>query len=135
MRPEICYWLDGLPLAIVLAAARIQVISPEQMLSRLRRKLPFLGKGARDRPARQQTLESAIGWSYDLLEDRGANSGRGSFFETIREFAGKRLEETDEKEAEKNPHASYFLTLAEEVEPYSHKSEVATNVLHKLLHL
>jgi predicted ATPase/DNA-binding CsgD family transcriptional regulator len=65
---EICHRLEGLPLAIELAAARMRLLLPEQMLERLDKRLSFLTRGARDRPSRQQTLRATIDWSYDLLD-------------------------------------------------------------------
>jgi predicted ATPase/DNA-binding winged helix-turn-helix (wHTH) protein len=64
---EICIRLDGLPLAIELAAARVKVLSPSSMRTRLASRLQLLTGGARDLPRRQQTLRAAMDWSYDLL--------------------------------------------------------------------
>ena len=80
---EICRRLDGLPLALQLATARLTVLSPGALLSRLERRLPLLTRGPRDLPERQQTLRAAIAWSYDLL---GAAEQR--VFRQLGVFAG-----------------------------------------------
>ena len=65
----ICRRLDGLPLAIELAASRLRILSPEALLKRLDQSLAILTAGATDAPPRQRTLRATIGWSYDLLSD------------------------------------------------------------------
>jgi predicted ATPase/class 3 adenylate cyclase len=66
---EICRRLDGLPLALELAAARLRFLDSGTLLERLEHRLPLLTEGARDAPERQRTLRATIEWSYDLLSD------------------------------------------------------------------
>ena len=73
---EICRRLDGLPLAVELAAARTKLLSPERLLERLDSALAVLTSGARDAPERQRTLRATIEWSYDLLEPRSPRAFR-----------------------------------------------------------
>lgn len=80
---EICYRLDGLPLAIELAAARLRLFTPQTLLQRLDRRLALLTGGARDRPTRQQTLRGAVDWSYRLLD-----MGEKTLFARMSVFSG-----------------------------------------------
>jgi predicted ATPase len=66
---ELCYHLDGLPLAIELAAARVPLLSPKAILKRLDKRFDLLKGGARDLPERQQTLQNTLDWSFQLLSE------------------------------------------------------------------
>ncbi len=79
----ICSRLDGLPLAIELAASRVKLLSPTAMLTRLESSLNLLTGGARDLPARQQTLRATLNWSYSLL-----NAAEQSLFRRLSVFTG-----------------------------------------------
>ena len=80
---DICRRLDGLPLAIELAAARIKLFPPRALLKRLDRRLQVLAGGARDLPERQQTLRDTVAWSYDLL-----SAGERTLFARLAVFSG-----------------------------------------------
>ena len=80
---EICSRLDGLPLAIELAAARIKLLPPSALLKRLEHRLQLLTEGARDLPERQQSLRNALAWSYALLDE-----GEQRLFRRLGVFVG-----------------------------------------------
>jgi predicted ATPase/class 3 adenylate cyclase len=164
----ICRRLEGLPLALELAAARLPVLSPQALLSRLDDRLPLLTGGPRDAEQRHQTLRNTLDWSHDLLAEsertlfsrlavfvdgcrldaaesvcrtaangvatldalqslidksllrqRSDPDGERRFWmlETIKEFAGTRMEERGETELLERRHAKHFLELAEQAEP------------------
>jgi predicted ATPase/transcriptional regulator with XRE-family HTH domain/Tfp pilus assembly protein PilF len=79
----ICRRLEGLPLALELAAARVKVLPPTALLTRLSQRLPILTAGARDAPERQQTMRDAISWSHDLL-----SKGEQTLFRRLAVFTG-----------------------------------------------
>ncbi len=154
---EIVRRLDGLPLALELAAGRTRSLTPDELLAHLEPRLPLLTGGQRDLPARQRTLYATLDWSHDLLapdEQRllaglsvfaggwtmpaavdvvdatldtlqglvennlvRHSNGRYSMLETIREYAGVRLDELGATAETSRRHADHFLALAERVEP------------------
>ncbi|HET7374768.1 MAG TPA: BTAD domain-containing putative transcriptional regulator [Gemmatimonadaceae bacterium] len=166
---QICRRLDGLPLALELAAARLRVLTPHQIASRLDDRFRLLKTGNRAALPRHQTLRAAIDWSYELLDERerlllerlavfggsftleaaeavcadgpialedvldlvselvekslvemveSGDVARYRLLETVREYAGERLEERGEFEERRRSHAGYFFALAAEAEPH-----------------
>lgn len=98
---EICARLDGLPLAIELAAARLKLFSPDELRNRLGGRLELLRGGARDLPARQRTLRSAIEWSYELLDEE-----ERAIFHLLSLFPSARIEAVEEVWAKVEPMAN-----------------------------
>ena len=101
---EICFRLDGLPLAIELAAARIRLFSPKALLDRVGSRLNLLRGGARDLPVRQQTLRDTIDWSYELLD-----TDEQRLFGLLSIFASCTFEEA-EVVAERIDHRDWMRT-------------------------
>jgi len=113
MVARMCRRLDGLPLAIELAAARVKLFSPQALLARLERGLQLLTGGARDLPERQQTLRDTIAWSYELLDGR-----EQALFRRLAVFAG-----------------GFTLEAVEDVCGSGAEEQVASNVLETVTSL
>jgi predicted ATPase/class 3 adenylate cyclase/Tfp pilus assembly protein PilF len=112
---EICARLDGLPLAIELAAARIKVLPPQKMLDRLSDRLKILARGARDLPERQRTLRASMEWSHALLDE-----GEKVLFARLSVFAGGRTLEAIE--AVCDPEGTLPIDVLDGVESLVDKS-------------
>jgi non-specific serine/threonine protein kinase len=171
---QLCVRLDGLPLAIELAAARVRSLPPAELAARLGRRFQLLTGGSRAALPRHQTLRAALDWSYDLLaEDErrvlrrlsvfaggatiaaaeavcvgdglapadvlplllrlverslvlaepAGDEARYRLLETVRQYAGERLEEAGEETTTRDRHAAWGLALAEQAEPALHTAE------------
>src|SRR5215210_4343764 len=112
---RICARLDGLPLAIELAAARVKVLTPQKMLDRLGDRLKLLTGGARDLPERQRTLRATMEWSHALLEE-----GERALFARLSVFAGGRT--LDAIEAVCDPEGDLPVEVLDGVESLVDKS-------------
>ncbi len=108
---DICQRLDGIPLALELAAARMRLFSPEQVLARLDRPLALLTDGPRDLPQRQQTLRATIDWSYRLL-----STEEQTLFVRLAVFAGGWTLEAAEAVCNIDGKTSVFARLGSLVE-------------------
>ena len=97
----ICERLDGLPLAIELAAARVNLFAVDELREQLATQLDVLRSGLRDLPERQQTLHSAIGWSNDLLSD-----SERTVLRLIAAFVGARTRETSRRSRGESPRST-----------------------------
>ena len=130
---EICARLDGLPLAIELAAARIKILSPQMILTKLENSLKLLTGGSRDLPARQQTMSAAVQWSYELLSE-----DEKCLFRRLSVFAGGFTLETAESvtegekgrsgEAKIDSGASKNLGISDENGKNGEENPVAPNI-------
>lgn len=171
---QVCVHLEGLPLALELAAARMRVMTPAQIAVRLDNQLNLLTGGSRTAPARQKTLRATLDWSYALLSvaeqgllarlsvfaggatlpavemvcsgagvekgqvldllaslveksmvlfENTQIDGRYHLLETVQQYATERLTHIKGENACQEKHLAYFLTLAEEAEPYLHGPE------------
>jgi predicted ATPase/class 3 adenylate cyclase len=114
---QICARLDGLPLAIELAAARLKLLTPAQVLERLDHRLSLLSTGAADLPERQRTLRGAIEWSFELLDERERR-----LLERLAVFAGGWT--LDAAEAVARPTAELGIDLLEGLSSLADKSLV-----------
>ncbi|MBK8652748.1 MAG: tetratricopeptide repeat protein [Haliscomenobacter sp.] len=99
---EICHRMDGLPLALELAAARIRILSPEKLLDRLGRALDLLTTGSKDLPERHQTLRATIDWSHSLL-----NKEEQQLFRRLAAFSGGFTQEAIEACCYENENAAF----------------------------
>jgi non-specific serine/threonine protein kinase len=133
---EVCQRLDGLPLAIELAAARVASLPPATLLARMNRRLPLLTSGTRDAPTRQQTMRNAVAWSYDLL-----SSDAQILFRRLAVFSGGFTLEAAEHVSRESEVGSHELTeigrLARDSRlptPDSGLDGIADLIAHSLLH-
>jgi predicted ATPase len=119
---RICQRLDGLPLAVELAAARVKLFPPKALLERLDRGLELLAGGARDLPERQRTLHDTVAWSYDLLDE-----DEGRLFRRLAVFVGDFSLEAAEATCGPDADGDFLGTLASLVDNSLLASRTAAN--------
>jgi predicted ATPase len=127
---QICARLEGLPLAIELAAARIKVLSPTEILKKLENRLKLLIGGARDLPARQQTMRSTIEWSYDLL-----NEDEKALFRCLAVFSGGFTIEAAETVINSQFPLTHKKTVIDKETQTTNREEPAIDVLEGITSL
>jgi predicted ATPase len=114
---EICARLDGLPLAIELAAARVRLLTPQTIVERLNQRLPLLTGGQKDAPARQRTLRNTIAWSHDLLDEHERR-----LFRHLSAFVGGWTVEAAEAVCDLGDPGCRYIALLDGLESLSAKS-------------
>ncbi|MEA2583521.1 MAG: hypothetical protein QOF33_1606, partial [Thermomicrobiales bacterium] len=113
----ICHRLEGLPLAIELAAARVAILPPAAVLARLEPRLPLLTGGPRDQPARHRTMHNAIAWSHDLLDE-----AEQTLFRRLSVFAGGFTLEAAEYVVGESARRSSPTSVIDEISSLVHNS-------------
>src|SRR5918995_4208047 len=133
---RICAALEGIPLALELAAAKLRVLSLAELADRLHDQLALLARGSRTAPERQRTLRATLDWSYDLLDDDeiprarvvdlleqlverslvtmvpGGSGARFRLLEPVRQYAGERLDQAGERNALAQRHLDWVRDFA-----------------------
>jgi predicted ATPase/DNA-binding XRE family transcriptional regulator len=137
---EICQWLDGLPLAIELAAARVKLLPPDVLLNLIKRRLSLLASGPQDAPERQQAMRNTLDWSYDLLSGEAQTLLRrlsvfagGCTLEAIEAVCADGLPDVMAQLGELVDHSSIRREVQHDGMPRFRMQEVVREYAHELL--